>query len=411
MLDLEALVGEMHGLAEEVVRSAQDTLDRQQQAVEQVAEAAGMPRLREAVQELRQSMALPAEGRDMRETYPAPPAGDYTVIATDGSQVVPDYHHVAPWYVVNAGGVVLRYGAPEGRDRCRLLSVPRLLPPKRAAAEPDREADARASAASVTGRVELDRLEAELACARDLVREEADPGRTVLLLDGPLVQWRMIQELRERPDARFLLDLFQDLLEACHRKQTLVAGYISRSRAVAWITLLRLSLCPDVPVRGALCAKCKKDFLSRYAAPNPDAHHAGLAGLTDVHVAERLIPERYYRTQVLELKSEDWEQLTGGNDAAGFFYLNTGTEIARVEVPGWVWQNEALLGRLHGVLADQCENGNGYPMVLSEAHEQAVVRGPDRTEFYALVERVLNDHGFYTAAYSAKAVSKQRPLA
>ena len=67
--------------------------------------------------------------------------------------------------------------------------------------------------------------------------------------------------------------------------------------------------------------------------------------------------------------------------------------------------------RLHAVLWDQCVSGKGYPMVLSEAHEAAVVRGADRSMFYALIERVLSDRGVVDPITSAKALSKSRPLA
>jgi NurA-like 5'-3' nuclease len=36
---------------------------------------------------------------------------------------------------------------------------------------------------------------------------------------------------------------------------------------------------------------------------------------------------------------------------------------------------------------DQCEKGRGYPVALSEAHEQAVVRAADRRAFEELVRR------------------------
>jgi hypothetical protein len=36
---------------------------------------------------------------------------------------------------------------------------------------------------------------------------------------------------------------------------------------------------------------------------------------------------------------------------------------------------------------DQCAKGRGYPVALSEAHEQAVVRAADRRSFDELVRR------------------------
>ena len=122
------------------------------------------------------------------------------------------------------------------------------------------------------------------------------------------------------------------------------------------------------------------------------------------------------RTEVLELKSKVWSETTGDDGTAGFFYLNTGPqtkggEIARVETPKWVWEDDLLMERLHAALWDQCDAGHGYPMVLSEAHEAAVVRAPDRQAFYTLVERVLSKRGVDHASTSAKALSKRRPMA
>src|SRR5687767_2860884 len=110
----------MKDLADEVARSARETLEARRRAVEQLESARGMDGLRAAVLGSGEDMALPVEGRDMGRAYPPPPVGDYTVLATDGSQVAPDYHHVAPWYVINTGGALFRYGAPPGRARCRL---------------------------------------------------------------------------------------------------------------------------------------------------------------------------------------------------------------------------------------------------------------------------------------------------
>jgi hypothetical protein len=114
---------------------------------------------------------------------------------------------------------------------------------------------------------------------------------------------------------------------------------------------------------------------------------------------------------VVQLRSERWRRITGGADAAGFFYLHTGTEVARVELPQWVWEDSGRMDLLHGALCDQCDSGAGYPMVLSEAHEAAVVRAADRQTFYALIERILNEHTEFEAITSAKATSKRRPQA
>jgi NurA-like 5'-3' nuclease len=45
-----------------------------------------------------------------------------------------------------------------------------------------------------------------------------------------------------------------------------------------------------------------------------------------------------------------------------------------------------LLNLAHCLVLDQCRRGHGYPVALSEAHEQAVVTGADRENFQRLLE-------------------------
>ena len=89
-----------------------------------------------------------------------------------------------------------------------------------------------------------------------------------------------------------------------------------------------------------------------------------------------------------------------------FFYLRVDDEIARIEVPEWVAKDEGLLNLAHTLVLDQCQRGHGYPVALSEAHEQAVVTGADRENFWALVESSLVEEHLPTPT-SAKSQSKR----
>ena len=88
-----------------------------------------------------------------------------------------------------------------------------------------------------------------------------------------------------------------------------------------------------------------------------------------------------------------------------FYYINVDEEIARVEIPEWVAKDEELLALTQSLILDQCRRGHGYPVALSEAHEQAVVTGADRENFWQLVETALADEKIQTFT-SAKARSK-----
>ena len=76
-----------------------------------------------------------------------------------------------------------------------------------------------------------------------------------------------------------------------------------------------------------------------------------------------------------------------------FFYLNAGTEIGRVEMPSWVAEDETLRPLTHALIWDQCQRGQGYPAALSEAHEQAVIKGADRRAFRRMLAEALQRQG------------------
>ena len=68
--------------------------------------------------------------------------------------------------------------------------------------------------------------------------------------------------------------------------------------------------------------------------------------------------------------------------------------------------DESLLSLAHALILDQCRRGQGYPVALSEAHEQAVVTGADRENFWQLVESSMVEEHMPTPG-SAKSFSKR----
>ena len=69
--------------------------------------------------------------------------------------------------------------------------------------------------------------------------------------------------------------------------------------------------------------------------------------------------------------------------------MRVGREIARVELPRWVADDRAQVGLVHALVYDQCMRGQGYPVALARAHEQAIVRAADRRAFLGIVEGSL----------------------
>ena len=94
-----------------------------------------------------------------------------------------------------------------------------------------------------------------------------------------------------------------------------------------------------------------------------------------------------------------------------FCYLHVGQEIARIEVPAWVAQDDTLAGMMLSLIVAQVNKGYGYPVALAEAHNQAVVRSADRSSFFALLEQELIKTGIKNVGTSYKETRKRGSIA
>ena len=72
-----------------------------------------------------------------------------------------------------------------------------------------------------------------------------------------------------------------------------------------------------------------------------------------------------------------------------FVYLNNSYEIAKVEfIKDTI--NKDTMNKIHSLVLSQVQKGNGYPKILIESHEQAVISQSDRKSISILTERELN---------------------
>ncbi len=182
-----------------------------------------------------------------------------------------------------------------------------------------------------------------------------------------------------------------------------VAAYTSRPRTTEAAGAVRLMLCGQGDARcNDLCTARRSDLASCDIA----------AGFDDREVFE-LVLEPGHRSPLYRsshLAARFALGLASGQEWSHFYYLNGGTEIARVEVPDWLAQDPELLAVGHAMLVRQCQLGLGYPVAISEAHEQAVITGHDREEFRRMTLMLLEQRGLPTPE-SAKSFSKRRPWA
>ena len=89
-----------------------------------------------------------------------------------------------------------------------------------------------------------------------------------------------------------------------------------------------------------------------------------------------------------------------------FVYLHVGDEIVRIEIPAWIAQDSELLTRALRIVRDQSIKGNGYPIALAEAHEQAVVNTADRQFFFEMLYKMAVNENYRLHA-SQKSLKKR----
>jgi hypothetical protein len=326
--------------------------------------------------------------------YAAPPCpAPCIVLAADGSQIVSDRHDIARCCLLNVGLITLRYGTGERatltsrptlalsedllRDEFPLQEEPETLLPRRLATH---------------------RLLAEFAGLAGMIAESGAVP-TLALFDGSLILWPLETETPSfREDA---LTIFQTHQETARQHGVPMVGYVSDPRSRDVINSLRVFACTHPSANCDLYCPGRSRPGPEYVPPPC----AGTERVTDADLfaqvlkpGERSAVFRAHSPKILRSYQEEFRVC--------FFYLHTGREVARVEIPNWVASDAEALRRTHALCCDQARKGDGYPVALAEAHEQAVIRSPEREAFFHLMEQRFVEIGFEVAV-TQKAVSKR----
>lgn len=292
---------------------------------------------------------------------PAPAPDRYTALATDGSQIPLDRHAPVPCFLLNVGEIVLHYGTGE---RPHLAARAQLF------YKDDDLYVGKASSQQIVSEKQIAdrRMLAESNALAALIAEHG-ARHAVALVDDPLILVFADQRESEK-DQQAIIKEFCQMLTVAENNAVPIAGYVSRPGSRDVVGALRLTLC---------AGDCD------HAAGS--ACHA-LTHLTDAQMFQALLPEPGDRSPLFGSAARSLDGYPE-RQKISFFYLNVGGEIARVEVPLWVAESPDLRDQAHILCYDQARKGQGYPICLAEAHERAVVRGPEREAFGRLVENAF----------------------
>jgi hypothetical protein len=311
----------------------------------------------------------------LSQHYSAPPIpAEYTVLATDGSNIDVDRHRAAHCYLINIGAVSLHYGIAPAAD---LESVPHLYVEDKDLVITNKYNVHQEQ--QIRGGL-LDAKRAVEECRKLAVMASRVPSNsmTLAMMDGSLVLFGMqnypdyvVEELVDKG----LIQAMDEVKKLSDTRSLALASYISLPQSDDVVSVLRIAICPQETVN------CESSCAAGNSACDV------ISGINDRMLFGNLL--KVGERSALFVNPSEIVKKRYGIHQVFFFYLRVEDEIARVEIPEWVARRPNLIDLTHALTLDQCRRGQGYPVALSEAHEQAVVTGLDREEFWGLVEESL----------------------
>ncbi|MBW7959382.1 MAG: DNA double-strand break repair nuclease NurA [Candidatus Promineofilum sp.] len=323
---------------------------------------------------------------------PAPP-GRATIIATDGSQIMPDRHAAYLYYLINIGVIVYHHGEGRAPDT---YTAPRLFYPQ---IEGDvTEDDPGFDKSQVT--IERDKGEIE-TLANFAAAYRGASGHVLALLDQRLLYWPMVGE---RGASEPAVTNWARAMRRIHDTGALLAGYIDRPGKRSVVTMLQTLL--DEP-----------DFDWQTLGKRPVGNE-----LTDIGLYATLLGPGERSPIFVDISPANRRFAEEDpNIEVCFFYLNAGASnrpletdsgsrgearaIARVDIPRWVAEDKAVVGVVHSLIYDQCCILRNYPYALTRADELAVVGRDDEDNLGVMIDLAMQRAGV-PGAESAKQIGK-----
>jgi hypothetical protein len=339
--------------------------------------------LREKVERARQAdptlrCALPLN-EDL-DSSSAEPASDeqFTLLAADGSQILPDRHAASLYSLVNVGAIAMQPGSglsPAIFTDSTLLFADDLYTETGLVSE---EA------------IEMQRDIAERRKLLELAQNYPDP--ILALTDGPVELWG--SKNAGEDDYRRNLEIHKSVLSQLQSKNVTVAGYVDKPGADLVMRTLEIA--------GFSSPENYKNI--RRLRP--------LRGVTDRWLYNFL--PAGHRSAVFGLQSSSRSHYTG-DLCLHFFYLNVGEGkypcLVRVEFPRWVAEDAGKINLLHFALLQQCRimGARPYPYILHRAHETAVVKFDEKQQVEQMLEIELRRAGGELGTPSNKQSAKGLP--
>lgn len=313
----------------------------------------------------------------------------YTVVAVDGSQIMPSHHEVHTCYLLNVGMALISYGGVKLPPR--LETIPKLYSrPEDLYPLVDRR---RLHIDELYVSLERTILELEILAAES-VRAKERGLPVVALYDGSLIPW----SVEKLPDGyqHTYISRMTAVLDQLESESVPLIGYLSHSRGADVVNCLRVLVCP---YEASLCREHCRD-LNEEEFPCSRVWPLSDRILFQPHLGVNQRSSSF-------LSGASVSKLFPREHRFCFTYMNVEEEVARIEFPRWVLAQDGALQSALGMVLSQCRKGMGYPVSLAESHHLAVIKGNDRDQFFELITKRLLTLGISQIKTSPKLAKKR----
>ncbi|MDX2160838.1 MAG: DNA double-strand break repair nuclease NurA [bacterium] len=295
-----------------------------------------------------------------------------TLIAADGSQIFPDAHAPALYYLINIG--VFTYFHGQMRVPAQ-LTYPELHYSKETMLDRDGRLITNQTVNARRSLAEMQWL------ARTAWENRAEAKPIIALHDGGLLKFFGGAEIEGANDIE---KEYMEALGKLYDSGAILAGYLDVPRSTYIISLLHLLSLPPDQINDAVL-RTNGEF----------------EGLNDTMLLSHvLMPGE--RSAVMTQNSpqnKEYRDRKGGDFEVAFFYINVSNgnrnSIIRVDVPMWVAQDKAAVGALHAAILAQCaiQGRRSYPYILTRADELAYVSSAEKAHLEEIIRiNMLENH-------------------
>jgi hypothetical protein len=380
--EMSQAVAQRSDVLRERIGRAKDTLARTPAVTDELR--AKIKRAREIDQWRRGALPLGDRLNDRRQVTAQPT--QFTLIAADGSQIYPNRHGIATYYLLNTGTIVLRAGSGQAPT---VDSAPEIF----YADEDLYDADGQIHSPE---HINAQRSRREIAALADLAEaERAALGGDlsvpiVCLTDGPLLPWQK-QDAERGESIDEEIEFFVQQIRRLRAARAIPVGYVDRPSSAYVLRILELV---DLPME-----KITRETLRR----------GKFLLMADRTLFDDLRPNERSAFFTPNSETNDRYEEASSGDRIVFTYANfarregaKNSAVARIELPMWAIDDPALLDTAQAAIYANCEP-TSYPYVLARSHELAVVghaekEGLEQMLFQAMLRNGLMPEISFKAA-------------